>query len=212
MTSPLSASRRARSPRLLPNVPVSDLLKKKSDAALNVLLTHYRPILKGIAERQLGYPLRKRVDASDVVQDACTAIAKSFPTVTAVDRFQFLAFVANVLKRKIMDLRKWHFARKRDVRIERWADPDLRATGHQRHPTANSLGLMLLNNQSCESLIQSYSKLPKEFRHLLKLHYKQGMSFKEIGEKLGRSANSVEIAVNKCVESILQDAATNDRR
>ncbi len=212
MTSIVSRSRRANAARLLSDVPVSDLLKKKSDIALNVLLTHYRPILKVIAERQLGFHLRKRIDSSDVVQDACTAIAKSFPTVTAADRFQFLAFMANVLKRKVLDLRKWHFARKRDVRVERCTDPDLQTAGYRKNTTHEHLELILSNSQRCGVLIQAYSNLPKEFRHLLKLHYKQGKSFEEIGNRLGRSATSVEIAINKCIESILQDAARNDRK
>ena len=103
-----------------PKADISELLSRRDAAALEDLITWYRPLLKGIADRNLDPLLRSKIDASDVVQDTCSDLARSFSALKATNRLQFVAYVTSVLKHRLQDLRRrFLLSQKRNVYRER---------------------------------------------------------------------------------------------
>jgi DNA-directed RNA polymerase specialized sigma24 family protein len=103
-----------------PKADVSELLFRRDAAALEDLITWYRPLLKGMADRNLDLLLRSKMDASDVVQDTCSYLVRAFPDLKATNRLQFVAYVTTVLKHRLEDLRRrFLLSQKRNVYRER---------------------------------------------------------------------------------------------
>lgn len=102
--------------------PVSELLQRKDNEALEQLLTWYRPFLHEIAKGLLGQELKRKIDVSDVVQETLNEVTKAFPKVTAKTRSEWKGYLYRVLARRIADTKKFFLGnQKRDITKESYS-------------------------------------------------------------------------------------------
>ncbi len=193
-----------------PRVDISELLTRRDPNALEDLITWYRPLLKGMANRDLDQLLRSKIDASDIVQETCGDVARSFPSLKTTNRLQFVAYISTVLKHKIEDVRRrFLICQKRSIyrelQIEKVGrDVENKMVDCDSQPIEN-----LLNQEVCERLHFAMGRLPRELQRVLRWRFRKGMTYKQIGEKLERTDDDVRMLVNRCLARLRSDVFPN---
>lgn len=191
-------------------VDLSELLNRRDSAALADLITWYRPLLKGMADRDLDRLLRSKIDASDIVQETCSDVARSFPTLRATNQLQFVAYISTVLKHKIDDVRRRFLrSQKRSIYRERpmaivASDDEKKMVDCELQPIEK-----LLDQEACERLHVALNRLPRELQRVLRWRFRKGMTYKQIGEKLDRTEDDVRMLVNRCLARLRSDVFPN---
>ena len=193
-----------------PQADISELLIRRDPAALKELITWYRPLLKGLANRDLDPLLRSKIDASDIVQETCRDVARSFPSLKTTNRLQFVAYMSTVLKHKIEDVRRrFLICQKRSIYRERpietvGQDIENKLVDFDSQPFEN-----LLNEEVCERLHFAMGRLPRELQRVLRWRCRKGMTYKQIGDKLERTDDDVRMLVNRCLARLRSDLFPN---
>jgi RNA polymerase sigma-70 factor, ECF subfamily len=193
-----------------PKADISELLIRRDPAALEDLITWYRPLLKGMASRDLDRLLRSKIDASDIVQETCRDVARVFPSLRTTNRTQFVAYLSTVLKHKIEDVRRrFLICQKRSIYRERQIEAVGRNVENKMVDCDSQPIEILLNQEVCERLHSAMGRLPRELQRVLRWRFRKEMTYKQIGEKLDRSDDDVRMLVNRCLARLRSDVFPN---
>jgi RNA polymerase sigma-70 factor (ECF subfamily) len=95
---------------------------REDPAAAERLLVLYRPVLRLIAEQMVGAGLRRREDASDIVQRTVVEAYEALGQFNGRSEPEFSAWLKQILRRNVANLVRDHRAAKRDVRREQYFD------------------------------------------------------------------------------------------
>lgn len=193
-----------------PQADISELLTRRDPDALEDLIAWYRPLLKGMANRDLDRLLRSKIDASDIVQETCRDVARVFPSLKTTNRLQFVAYISTALKHKIEDVRRrFLICQKRSIyrelQIEKLGrDVENKMVDCDAQPIEN-----LLNQEVRERLHFAMNRLPRELQRVLRWRFRKGMTYKQIGEKLERTDDDVRMLINRCLARLRSDVFPN---
>jgi len=200
-----------QSPLPLKDRDVSKLLYRRDASALEDLIEWYRPLLKAIANRDLDFLLRRKVDASDVVQETCQDVARCFQRLDVKNRNQFFGYLKTILKNKISDCRRrFLISKKRSVYRElpiSDLDPD-----HCNGFASVELSPIdkLLVDENSDRLKVLLGRLPSELRRLLWWRFYKELTYREIGLKLSRSDDDVRMLIQRCLARMRSEVLTHD--
>ena len=193
-----------------PRADISELLSRRDPSALEDLISWYRPLLKGMANRDLDRLLRSKIDASDIVQETCRDVARVFPSLRTTNRSQFVAYLSTVLKHKIEDVRRrFLICKKRSIYRERPIETIGRNVENRMVDGDDCPIENLLNQEVCERLDFAMGRLPPELQRVLRWRFRKGMTYKQIGGKLDRSDDDVRMLVNRCLARLRSDVFPN---
>ncbi|MGL4551834.1 MAG: sigma-70 family RNA polymerase sigma factor [Gemmataceae bacterium] len=173
-------------------------LARGGDAdALGRLLAGYRGYLALLARLQTEGRLQAKVDASDVVQEACLEAYRDFPAFRGSTEKELLAWLRQVLSRNLSNLVR-HYAgtQRRDVRLE------VRLDGHADESSAaldaglaavgSSPSQQAVRREQAVLLAEALERLPEDQREAMVLRTLRGLSFPEVAARMGRSTDAVE--------------------
>ncbi|MCA9061582.1 MAG: sigma-70 family RNA polymerase sigma factor [Planctomycetaceae bacterium] len=165
--------------------------------SLGILLDRHRPFLKTLAQIEIGRRLQGKVDASDVVQEACLLAHRGITGFRGEAEEQFARWLQTILAGTLANtLRRYLGAQCRDVRLEQQV-----ADGLDR--SAVSLSGLLIDPHSSPShhvargeqsrlAIEALSRLPDDYQQVLILRHVDGLTFPQISQQMERSVDSVE--------------------
>lgn len=178
------------------------LAAKQGDPSLREgLLERYRPYLKLLARMQIGPKLQGKADESDVVQETFLSAHNSFPEFRGETEAELVEWLRAILAAKLAELfRRYLGTQQRDVRLERQIDDEL---GRSAVALGANLAIGLISPESSPSqrasrhedamqLADALARLPGEYREAIVLRNLEGLSFKDVAERMGRSEDSVE--------------------
>lgn len=185
----------------------SDLLSRRDPEALEQLLIRYRPLLRAVIEDELEPRLQSKVDPSDLVQDACVEVVRSFAKIESTKSQQFVAFLKRVVINKLNDVRRKLYSQKRDISLE-FITPSTPVLSSAKCSTATPMTL-LLELELWERTEAAIAQLPPEVRKVIQLRFEQNMTFNEIGNMLGRSEDDVRISLGRWLKRIRQKINPN---
>jgi len=189
---------------------VSTLLRRGDMAALNDLMDWYRPLLMALANRDLDPILRSKVDVSDIVQETCHDVVRSFSELQADNRGQFVGFLKTVLKNKLTDLRRRFLLSKKRCVFQELPLGDLPSSqlvwlsGVNPSPMED-----MLRNEDCDRLKVVLGRLPRELQRLLRWRFRKGLTYREIGLKISRSDDNVRVLINRCLDRVRAEVCVN---
>ena len=148
----------------------------------------FRDYLRLLARLWLPRRLQRKLDASDLVQDALLkAHAKGDQFGGSTDG-QYKAWLRQILRNALLDELKKRQLPEQSVRevedASRWTDNWLAANG----PSAGS---QVANEELLELLARTLAELPEDWQEVLALHYLAGLKVKQIANELGRTRASV---------------------
>jgi RNA polymerase sigma-70 factor (ECF subfamily) len=175
------------------------------DVARNQLLAIYRPYLKIVAERLVGDVLRRREDASDLVQRSLIEAAEALPRFQGRTEAEFTAWITRLLKRNIADAARTHRRARRDMRREQPAhlDHDSASISWQL-PSARtaSASTRLIKAEAALNLAQALERLPPDQREAVTLRHLEGRPIAEIAAAMQRTTASVAGLIRRGVDQL----------
>ncbi len=179
-------------------------------SALGQLLETYRPLLTAIAERDLPSVLKPKFSASDLVQKTCEDAVIGIAQLRATSVGQFHAWLTSLMANNVTDVERQFLAsQKRCVYRECGELP--RAAVSRWSDNASPQSELLLA-ESIERLESALERLPEAHREILKWRYMESRSFHEIGRLVERSEDAVRMMVNRSLNRLQREFATDGSR
>ncbi|MBN1908967.1 MAG: sigma-70 family RNA polymerase sigma factor [Pirellulales bacterium] len=168
---------------------------------LGRLLAYYTNYLKLLVSTQIDQKLRARCSPSDVVQETFCDVHRDFEQFRGQSEPEFLAWLRAILANNMArEVEKHILTAKRDVRREVSFD----AMGKAIERSAARLGSILMDQGPSPSsnvqrhdravqLADHLAELPPDYRDVLVLRHCEGLPFKEVAERMGRSTGAVRM-------------------
>ncbi|QDT66930.1 RNA polymerase sigma factor [Calycomorphotria hydatis] len=189
------------------------LIRKGDGDALARYAELKRPQLTAYVDRNLGTALRKKVEPADIVQEAIMSALSGLAEVEIGDRDPF-GWLCSLCERRLIDAhRRYVAAAKRSAGRE---------VGLQAGPSAGDQGGGLIDvlsasltsassafsrDQRAIRMQQILSELPELNREVLKMRYVDGLSSKEIAEKIGKTDGATRVLLTRSLDKLQKELA-----
>jgi len=185
--------------------------------ALGRLLAAYMNYLKMLAQMQMDERLRRRIGASDIVQETLLEAHRDFLNFVGKTPAEFSGWLRSILINNLKRAIECHvLTAKRDVRrelsleeIRRKADQStarLESLLMARHRSPGSESLL---DESLIKLSDSIAKLSAEHREVIVLRHFHGMPFKEIAARMNKTSGAVRMLWMRAIEKLRETSATH---
>jgi len=179
---------------------------------LGLLLQSYRNYLTILATTQLDRRLRRRMSASDLVQETMLAAHRDFGKFRGSSEREFLAWLRQSLIHCLHHAVETHVkAQRRDVRCEISLDQ----LGFSLDRSAANFAQALADpgpspstpvrqRERAVALADQLAKLRPEYRDVIVLRNLQGLSFDEIAQRMDRKTGAVRMLWLRAIEKFKQ--------
>ena len=172
------------------------LAKGGDNSALNQLCNVYGERVRRIVRLRMGKELRSKLDSMDLVQDALLSALEGLGDFTYKNEGDFLRWLSRIAQNALRDnLDKLH-ANKRDIRKEvRLGNYGPTTTGRfVKTPgpiDTTTPSVIMSRKEDLDKLENAIDELKPEYRKVIVLAKIDGLSYNQIGERLGKSADAV---------------------
>ncbi len=183
--------------------------------ALGQLLQWYANYLNILASTQLDRRLRRRLNPSDIVQEAMLAAHQDFADFRGTSQGELLCWLRTILIHTLHRSFKRHIkVEKRDIRRE----VSLEVVSNRLENSAcNLAGILPAGGASPSAPLQArenaviladqLSKLKPHYREVIVLRVLQGLSFDEIAQRMDRKCGAVRMLWLRALESFKTSGA-----
>lgn len=160
------------------------------------LLELVRPYLTLLAASQLGKRLAVKADPNDVVQETMLQALRKFHTFAGGTLGEFVAWMEAVLASRIEKLvRHYYGTARRDLRLERalaagFAESS-RMLGEMSVDSRANPSRVATDREQAVRVAAAVQTLPDDQRQVIVLRHLDGMTFPQIGERMGRTTDAV---------------------
>ncbi len=171
-------------------------------AALEEILLHYYDAVVERLRPKLPADLQGVIAFEDVMQEACSDVARSIDKFTAEDGAGFLAWFARIAENRLIDLARAQRAAKRGGgRQQVQADPNIASSVedllsllavNERSPSRSMAG-----HEAIDAVRTALAGIREEYRDAIRLRYIEGLSVGEIAEKLDKTKPAVNMMLHR---------------
>ncbi|MBA7661655.1 RNA polymerase sigma factor CarQ [subsurface metagenome] len=172
------------------------LAKEGNESALNQLCNVYGERVRRIVRLRMGKELRSKLDSMDLVQDTLLSALEGLGDFTYKTEGDFLRWLSRIAQNALRDnLDKLH-ADKRDIRKEVRLGGYGPTTGDRFVGTPGPIdtttpSVIMSRKEDLDKLENAIDELKPEYRKVIVLAKIDGLSYNQIGERLGKSADAV---------------------
>lgn len=183
------------------------LAKAGDAAALDRLCRIYGERVRRIIRLRMGAELRIRLDSMDLVQDALLDALRGLEDFTYKNEGDFLRWLSRIAQNALgHHLEKLH-ANKRDIRREVRLDDYGPTTGGRLAPTPGPIetttpSVIMSRKEDLDKLEKAMDQLKPEHKEVIILTKIEGLSYKESGERLGKSADAVGMLLSRAMVAL----------
>ena len=163
---------------------------------LGALLQAYRPYLLSVAWQMLPKGLLGKVAPSDVVQETLLRGYREFPEFAGSDWGEVVAWLRQILVNQVADHIRRFDADKRNISREVPLAADL--VDVQALPPSQPL----LTAEECHRLESGLDRLSTTHREVILLRHREGFTFGQIGDLLGKSPDAVRKLWERAVDNL----------
>ncbi len=156
--------------------------------AVDELFSRYYPRVQSIVHRALAQDLRVKrpwltamFSTGDVVQDVFRGVLRNLSDFQGPNEASFVAFLATLVKNRIVDAVRFHEALRRDPRRNE-ASGDI--NDHMDSSRSNPAELAQLNDE-VEQVASALNSFPSRERLLLQERLESGTTFSQLANQLG---------------------------
>jgi RNA polymerase sigma-70 factor, ECF subfamily len=188
--------------------------KQGDEAAKGELLNRFRPYLNVIAQRHLDERLQSRLDYADVVQITFLEATRDFDHFRGDSVESLLAWLRNILRNNVATAHQHHLAaQKRSARKE----VTLRVSSESG---GSSLGMQdmvpsessspsqrMMRDEASVVLATCMEQLPATQREAIRMRYLEGMSLKQISERIEKSEMAVAGLLKRGLRTLREEMA-----
>ncbi|WZU48011.1 sigma-70 family RNA polymerase sigma factor [Stieleria varia] len=177
--------------------------------ALGRLLQWYGNYLTVLASTQLDRRLRRRLNPSDIVQEAMMAAHRDFGDFRGQSQGELLCWLRSILIHTLHRSFAKHIkVEKRDVRREISLD---HVTNRLEESASNFAAILpavgpspsapMQARERCVELANQLSQLKPSYREVITLRVLQGLSFEEIATRMDRNCGAVRMLWLRALEA-----------
>ena len=183
--------------------------------ALGELLEAARGYMTAIARRRLPAEVRPHLAPSDLVQETVCEVQLGFADFHGQSGPEFLAWLRGILVHNATDAVRRRRAFERAIDRFAAAAPNplpIAEDRARRSPTTppRPTEASAIRRDDAHLATRVLAALPEDARMVVRMRYWEGLSFVEIGRRLGRTDNAVRKTWYRAVAR-LQDALNSDR-
>ena len=190
--------------------PMFQAARAGSSEALGRLLEEYQNYLLLVAQREIGDDLRAKAGASDVVQETFLEAQRDFHRFEGATPAEFRGWLRRLLLNNMANVaRRYTGTGKRDPRREVVLNRDDSTVGMQLTGADPTPSRILVAEEEQRELLKAINRLPGHYRDAILFRHRDGMSYAEIGERLGRTPEAVRKLWARAVE-LLQELLESD--
>jgi RNA polymerase sigma-70 factor (ECF subfamily) len=158
--------------------------KAGSQQAIGTLLERYRGYLWLLANEEIAGETHITFTVSDIVQSTQLEAVRDLAAFRGSSEGEFQSWLRHILRHNLIDLR-----RTRDRRIPR---ANTHASLGEEHPDDDrSPSSHVAAGELGEKLHAAIRDLPPDERIVIEMHYFEGKSYAEVGERLQRTPEAV---------------------
>lgn len=162
--------------------------------ALDDLLARVATKLLPLIRLRMGRGLRGRMESRDILQ---SVLLKSYQRMEQFDGGSLMAWVARIAENEIRDQHEFHGRQRRDA----GRDASLDGDAGLRSPVRSALSQAIWTEES-ERLERALESLPEAQREAIVLRKLEELSFREIGERLGRSEDAGRMLFGRAMAAL----------
>ena len=171
------------------------LAKGGNEPALEQLCRVYGERVRRIIRLRMGKELRSKLESMDMVQDVLMCAFRDLEDFSYTSEGDLLRWLGKIAENRIRDnLDKLH-ADKRDIRKEIPLQDDAATSRDDRarvpEPARNTTPSVIFSKkEELDKLEKAIDKLKPEYREVIVWAKIDGLTYKEIGNRLGKSADA----------------------
>ncbi|MCU0715314.1 MAG: sigma-70 family RNA polymerase sigma factor [Pirellula sp.] len=188
--------------------------KAGDEKAKGELLEQFRPYLNVLAQRHLDDRLRGRLDFTDVVQTTFLEASRDFGAFRGENVDSLLAWLRNILRNNVHTAHQQHLGtQKRSARLETRISIASESGG-------SSLGMAdivpsetstpsqrVMKSEAAAVLAMHLEKIPETQRQAIRLRYLEGLSLKEISDRMEKSEMAVAGLLKRGLRTLREEMA-----
>ncbi len=186
---------------------ILDRIRKGAPSALDDFVRHYGPRILVFINYKLGWKLREKVEADDVLQDFFTSVLENRAGfLEKVDQRGVHRTVYRLIENHIKDLYERHFqTKKRNSYLE--VRESTRSGSHgfalsQLEGSSGSFSQRIEAQDEYQSLQRILDRLDEESKRLFVLKFVEECTNQEIAEQLGTSVSTIKRQTAELVQKI----------
>jgi RNA polymerase sigma-70 factor (ECF subfamily) len=183
------------------------LAKDGDKSALEQLCTVYGPRVLWLVRLRMGKELRSKLESVDLVQDVLVSTLKDIRNFTYKNEGDFVRWLSRITENRLRDnLNRLH-ATKRDIRRE------VRLNTHRltledsfaaalEPIDATTPSAVISRREDFDKLAKAIDTLKPEYREIIVWTKMEGLSYREIGDKLGKSTDAVRMLFTRAMAAL----------
>lgn len=186
-----------------------DLARDGNTSALEQLCAVYGERIHRIVRLRMGRELRSKLESMDVVQEALISVVNDLDKFTYKNEGDFLRWTSKIVENRIRDnVDKFH-ADKRDMRREVHIQDRNSHTkeGHDNPPEpmcVTTPSVLFSKKEELDKLESAIDQLKPEYRLVIISVKIEGLSLKEIGDKMHKSTDAVRMLISRAMASLTE--------
>ncbi len=184
-----------------------DAARQGDRDALGMLFEHFRPFLLQIANLEISPQLKQKVGGSDLVQQSLLEAGRAFEQFEGVTPQVFVVWLRRILLNNIVNSRRFFQTDKRDMyrEVRLTADTSSAMQAEILCAPSSESSCAVESEEMRRIVAEAFAELPGVSQEVIKLRGELGLSFAQVGEKIGRSAEASRKLWARAVEA-LRDA------
>lgn len=180
-------------------------LRSGDESALAQFVEANRPALMGFLHARIGAHLAKKVEADDILQDACLEAIRSLDK-APLDNWDPLHWLFQVCERKIIDAHRRYFESQKRSAAREASIPDgsemAGGLGNLLAASMTTPSAAFSRDQRQLAMLAAIDTLPEDQREALRLRYLVGLPSKEIALKLGKTDGAVRVMLSRSLAKL----------
>lgn len=176
------------------------------DAAVNQLLIEYRPFLRLVADQAIGQVIRRREDASDIVQQTELEAYRAIADFRGNSEPEFSAWIKQILRRNVSNLVRDNWAAKRDQRREQYLDNTDQSVSltwvSPQGGQSSSPSQHVIRAEAALQLAKALEEIPESQRIAIRMRHLQGCTLDEIATAMGKTPPAVAGLIRRGLQAL----------
>jgi RNA polymerase sigma-70 factor (ECF subfamily) len=167
-----------------------------SSTALGRLFEQARLQLLLACRRELPSGIRAKVGASDIVQETAVEASRDLHRFSGRSAGEFYAWLRSILRNNLTDaVRRYGVVKARSIDREQSLDATDSQISHfmPLMPAADirTPDGSVIRREDAAMITAALARLPDDYQIVLRLRYWDGLTFEQIGERIGRTGEAV---------------------